>query len=119
MPAPTANMDAAHSPMGEEWDRDAVLLGRDDVSDFNEENILPQSSEIQSKIRKWLRPTEYDREGGEYKKHSASHLAGTGNWLFSTEAYCTWHASKDHGLLWIRGEISSTVRFQDSADTDL
>ncbi|KAK1751383.1 ankyrin repeat-containing protein [Echria macrotheca] len=87
----------------EPWDRDAVLLGRDDVSDFNEENILPQPPEVLAKIRQWLQPTDYDSEGGEYKKHSASHLAGTGGWLFSSDAYQTWHSSEDDGLLWIRG----------------
>lgn len=105
-PFPINQMDATRSAGSEEWDRDAVLLGRDDVSDFNEENILPQPPEILSKIRDWLRPTDYDSEGGEYRKHSASHLVGTGNWLFSSDAYQRWHSSRDQGLLWIRGEIS-------------
>ncbi|KAK4186673.1 ankyrin [Podospora australis] len=86
-----------------EWDNDAVILGRDDVSDFNEDNILPQSPETLAKIRSWLRPTEYDHAGGEYKKHLASHLAGTGDWLFASDAYQKWHTGTDQGLLWIRG----------------
>ncbi|KAK5653030.1 hypothetical protein OQA88_9316 [Cercophora sp. LCS_1] len=85
------------------WDRDAVILGRDDVSDFNGENILPLPEEELAKIRAWLKPTNYDHEGGEFKRHQASHLAGTGGWLFASDAYRQWHSSKDKGLLWIRG----------------
>jgi len=76
-----------------------------DASDFNEENILPQPPDVLAKIRTWLQPTEYSNEGGEFKKHLASHLPGTGDWLFSSDAYRQWHrgSSPDRGLLWIRG----------------
>jgi len=93
----------------EEEDDDVVVLGRDDVSDFNEENVLPQTPEVLNKIRSWLHPTDYDSEGGEYKKHAASHLVGTGTWLFSSEMYREWHASQDRGMLWIRGMRKITV----------
>jgi len=86
-----------------EWDREVVILGRDDVSDFNEDYILPLPDIELAKVRTWLQPTKYDHEGGEFKKHLASHLNGTGDWLFATDAYRKWHSSQDQGLLWIRG----------------
>ena len=82
---------------------DFVLLDRDDVSDYNEANILPEPPESQENITAWLRPTAYDAEGSEYRKHLASHLAGTGRWLTATEVYKQWHDSPEHGLLWIKG----------------
>ena len=85
------------------WEDDAVLLDRDDVSDFNEENILPVSPETQANIRKWLQPTGYNDEGGEFKKHLSSHLDNTGNWLLDAPAYREWHSAKDIGILWIKG----------------
>ncbi|KAF6803583.1 ankyrin repeat-containing protein, partial [Colletotrichum musicola] len=86
-----------------EGDDAPVMITRDDVSDFNEDNILPQPEETITKLRKWLRPTDYDDVGGEYRKHLASHLAGTGGWLLSTKAYREWHDGQNDGLLWIRG----------------
>ncbi|KAH8895430.1 ankyrin [Thozetella sp. PMI_491] len=85
------------------WEDDAVVVGRDDVSDFNPENILPQPPEILAKIRSWLQPTDYDAEGSEFRKHSDSYLPGTGEWILSSDTYRKWHASSDDGLLWIRG----------------
>ncbi|KAK4148954.1 ankyrin repeat-containing domain protein [Chaetomidium leptoderma] len=82
---------------------DLVVVGRDDVSNFNEENILPQPPEVLAEIRAWLRPTAYDEEGREYRKHLSSRVEGTGGWLFSTNAYREWHSSPGEGLLWIRG----------------
>ncbi|KAI1172127.1 ankyrin [Nemania sp. FL0916] len=85
------------------WDDDAVILAHDDVSDFNEENILPQLPETLQEIRDWLHPTDYDGEGSEYQKHRDSHLAGTGGWLPESSVYLEWQASEKHGMLWIRG----------------
>ncbi|KAK0631066.1 hypothetical protein B0T17DRAFT_616636 [Bombardia bombarda] len=56
-------------------DDDAVVIGRDDVCDYNEDNILPQSEQTLKQIRAWLNPTEYDHDGSEYQKHLSSHLA--------------------------------------------
>ncbi|KAF5024319.1 hypothetical protein F66182_3596 [Fusarium sp. NRRL 66182] len=53
---------------------DTVLIGRDDVSNYNPDNILPQSSDTIAGIRAWLRPTEYDIDSGEYRKHLALFL---------------------------------------------
>lgn len=85
------------------WEDDAILLDRDDVSDFNEENILPVSPEERAKIRKWLQPTAYNDEGGEFKKHLSSHLRNTGQWLLDSPTYKQWHSSKDDGILWVKG----------------
>ncbi|KAK6507157.1 hypothetical protein TWF481_005605 [Arthrobotrys musiformis] len=82
---------------------DIVVLSRDDVSDYNEHNILPEPADAQKRIREWLEPTGYDDTGSEYKKHLATHLAGTVNWLLSSKAYLKWHSSQEDGLLWIRG----------------
>ena len=82
---------------------DFVLLHRDDVIGFNEDNILPESPISLAKITAWLSPTAYDSDGGEFRKHLASHAYGTGDWLTSTPTYQEWHESMDHGLLWIKG----------------
>ncbi|KAI8692655.1 hypothetical protein NCS56_00022500 [Fusarium sp. Ph1] len=84
-------------------DNDVVVVGRDDVSNYNPDNILPESEDTIAKIRQWLRPTEYNLDGSEYRKHLASHLANTGEWLPRLDRYKTWHNSPDNGLLWIRG----------------
>ncbi|KAJ5432500.1 uncharacterized protein N7458_011656 [Penicillium daleae] len=83
-------------------DSDTVVLDAGDVQDFNSDNILPLPANELAKITKWLQPTPYDFERGEYSRHSASHLLGTGTWLTSTQVYQQWH-SGDNGLLWIKG----------------
>lgn len=85
------------------WEDDIVILDHDSVIDYNEQYILPQSSETLRTIRNWLQPTNYDGDGSEHMKHLSSHLAGTGGWLLTSKAYQQWHASNDHGMLWIRG----------------
>lgn len=82
---------------------DAVFIGRDDISDYNPEQLLPEPPEIVEKIRFWLQPTAYDIAGGEYRRHLSSHVAGTGCWLTSSDQYKEWLQSDDHGLLWIKG----------------
>lgn len=82
---------------------DAVVLGRDDVSDFNPDNILPLPENKLAKIRAWLQPTEYEGDESEFKKHLTAHLDGTGDWLLSSREYATWHSGRENGLLWIRG----------------
>ncbi|KAM0472609.1 hypothetical protein ACHAPX_008766 [Trichoderma viride] len=82
---------------------DIVILSRDDVSDFNEENILPQPPQTLSKIKQWLCPTDYAAVNGELYRHLSSHVAGTGDWLYSTDAYKQWHDSEAEGILWLKG----------------
>ena len=82
---------------------DFILLGRDDVSDFNEANVLPESAESIAQIQEWLEPTAYHAEGSEYRKHLSSHVVGTGDWLKSTDAYRQWHDGSNTGPLWIKG----------------
>ncbi|CAH0026195.1 unnamed protein product [Clonostachys rhizophaga] len=84
-------------------DVDAVVIDRDDVSNYNPEQILPQPEEIIQKIRAWLQPTSYDIAGGEYRKHLASHVSGTGSWLTESDTYKQWLEDDQHGLLWIKG----------------
>jgi hypothetical protein len=88
-----------------QWEDDAVILDPDSYSDYNEDNILPQSAEDISKIRKWLQPTVYEGNDSEYSRHLTSHLEGTGQWLPESDAYKKWHTSDELGLLWIRGSL--------------
>lgn len=99
-------MSALETPSGgpPSWeDDDVVLIGPDDVSDFNEGNILPQKPHILEDIRSWLQPTPYDAGNGEYHKHLASHLPGTGEWLLSSPTFRKWHENDKQGALWIKG----------------
>lgn len=82
---------------------DAVVIGHDDVSDFNPENIIPESPQVIQKIRDWLDATSYNLPGGEYRKHLASHVTGTGTWLTSSAKYQEWLNGSEHGLLWLTG----------------
>ncbi|EGR51086.1 uncharacterized protein TRIREDRAFT_104180 [Trichoderma reesei QM6a] len=82
---------------------DAVFIGRDDISDYNPEQLLPEPPEVIENIRQWLQPTAYDVAGGEFRRHLSSHVAGTGRWLTSSDAYQKWLDSEEHGLLWIKG----------------
>lgn len=84
------------------WE-DAVIVGRDDVLECNEGNIIPQEQGIISKLRGWLRPTNFDGEGSEYRKHLSSRIPGTGDWFLTSDTYQEWHDGAEHGLLWVRG----------------
>ncbi|KAK4205580.1 ankyrin repeat-containing domain protein [Triangularia verruculosa] len=84
-------------------DEDVDIIDVDDVSTYNPANILPETPHVIAQIRKWLQPTAYSIEGGEYRRHLASHAPGTGHWLPSTAQYVKWHDSPEHGLLWIKG----------------
>ncbi|KAK4032081.1 putative ankyrin repeat protein [Parachaetomium inaequale] len=79
------------------------MIDKDDVSNYNPDNVLPEHPAVVEQIRKWLQPTAYLHKGGEYRRHLASHAEGTGHWLTATETYRKWHDGSDHGLLWIRG----------------
>ncbi|KAK6499356.1 hypothetical protein TWF506_003984 [Arthrobotrys conoides] len=78
-------------------------MGSDTASDVGDSKEYEKPKDDLEQIREWLDPTAYDDPGSDYKRHSASHLAGTGEWLFSSEIYQNWHSSGDDGLLWIRG----------------
>ncbi|OQE15475.1 hypothetical protein PENSTE_c028G00702 [Penicillium steckii] len=84
-------------------ENDLILVGPQDVGDFNSANILPLPIAELQEIRAWLKPTPYDLERSEYSRHLASHLPGTGKWLTSTSTFKQWRESDDHGLLWIKG----------------
>ena len=83
------------------------MIDSDDVSNYNPGHVLPESPETIQTIRKWLQPTEYDGPGGEFRRHLASHVAGTGEWLASSSTYEQWLQSADNGLLWIKGSPGS------------
>jgi hypothetical protein len=93
-----------------QWE-DAVLVRHDDVLDFNDENILPQTSTTITKIRAWLQPTDFDGEGSEYQKHLSLHLSGTVDWVLASDAYREWHTTSEHGMLWVRGRVRNDAAF--------
>jgi ankyrin repeat protein len=82
---------------------DLVIVDKDDIADYNEGNILPASLEEQAAILKWLQPTSYDADNGEYKKHLYSHMASTGEWVWRDDRFRSWLDSDENGLLWFRG----------------
>jgi hypothetical protein len=82
---------------------DGVLIDRDDISNYNPEQILPENPSVIRAIRSWLDPTDYSLDSGEYHKHLASHMPGTGSWLTSSDNYHEWLDRKEHGLLWVKG----------------
>ncbi|KAM0559898.1 hypothetical protein ACHAPJ_003848 [Fusarium lateritium] len=84
-------------------DGDLVMVDRDDASNYNPGQILPLPPKKIEKLRSWLQSTAYDDVGGEYRKHTTSHLAGTGAWLTSSATYQQWLQSDKHGLLWVKG----------------
>ncbi|KAM0559325.1 hypothetical protein ACHAPJ_004347 [Fusarium lateritium] len=96
---PSSRSPRSGSPTGS----DGVIIRKDDISDYNPDNILPESSDTIDRIREWLRPTEYDLDSGEYRKQLAFHLEGTGGWLHHADNYRNWYESPEHGLLWIKG----------------
>ncbi|KAF1945254.1 hypothetical protein EJ02DRAFT_509704 [Clathrospora elynae] len=81
----------------------AVMIDRDDISNYNTEHIFPESPENITKIRKWLQATNYAHEGGEFRKHLASHMSGTSTWLKSNDTFREWLDSHENGMLWIKG----------------
>ncbi|KAF2002210.1 ankyrin [Amniculicola lignicola CBS 123094] len=93
-------MSSANSDLS---DVDAVVINRDDISNYNPDQILPQSPEAIKKIRSWLEPTAYALGSSEYHKHLASHVDGTGAWLTSSDTYQEWLNDGKHGMLWIKG----------------
>ncbi|KAI8269515.1 hypothetical protein K4K58_001183 [Colletotrichum sp. SAR11_239] len=92
-------MSASHS----DSDSDAVVIGRDDISDYNPDQILPEPPEVIENLRAWLQPTKYDLESGEYRKHLSSYAPGTGEWITSNSTYDHWLKGEEQGLLWIKG----------------
>ncbi|KAL2200120.1 hypothetical protein P885DRAFT_73956 [Corynascus similis CBS 632.67] len=64
-----------------------AIIGPDDVKNYNPDNILPETPEVIDRIRKWLEPTPYDHDGGEYRRHLTSHVDGTGQWFIATDTY--------------------------------
>ncbi|KAL2672549.1 hypothetical protein Neosp_013261 [[Neocosmospora] mangrovei] len=98
-----SSMASYDDPVAVDSDIDVEMIDRDDISNYNPEQILPESPENIQKIRSWLDPTSYDNVGGEFRKHQAAHVAGTGVWLTSSSAYQEWLQGEEHGLLWVKG----------------
>jgi len=86
---------------------DTVVIGYGDIKDYNPRQVLPETPDMIRTLQNWLQPTAYDRDTGEYRKHLASHLDGTGSWLTSTKAYQSWLYGDSHGMLWLKGAPGS------------
>ncbi|KAJ4322527.1 hypothetical protein N0V84_004773 [Fusarium piperis] len=82
---------------------DVVVVDRLAIADYNESNILPQDEANLTRLRVWIKPTEYAGDGSEFQKHASSHLKGTSQWLLSSPVFKQWHDGRDDGILWIRG----------------
>ena len=82
-------------------EHDFVVLDDTDVVGTDATGILPQSPEQIQEIREWLRPTDYSASSSEYKRHLATYVPGTGNWMQEPQ-YQQWMDSKDYGTLWIK-----------------
>lgn len=79
-----------------------MLIDGKDTVDYDAEDLSPQPFEVRERIRQWLKPTDYDSESSEYKKHITSHTAGTSNWMLDDNQYQTWLRSQTQGALWIK-----------------
>lgn len=86
------------------WDDDnAVVLGPEDVQNYNEAQVLPLPPYELARVRAWLKPTAYDADNGEYRKHLTSHLTGTGDWLCDAAPFKAWRDGDEQGMLWVKG----------------
>ncbi|KAI8304439.1 hypothetical protein K4K61_006202 [Colletotrichum sp. SAR11_59] len=94
-------MSSSHS------DIDAVVINRDDISNYNPDKIMPEPPEVIENLRAWLQPTKYDLESGEYRKYPSSHFPGTGEWITSSSTYNNWLKGQEQGFLWIKGILGS------------
>ena len=79
-----------------------VVLDRTDVEDFNEDSLLPLSTEALRTVRAWLEPTDYLADSSEYCKHLNSHLPGTCDWIQESPNYREWYDGSEKGCLWIK-----------------
>ncbi|GJC95853.1 ankyrin repeat-containing protein [Colletotrichum higginsianum] len=101
--APTYAPSPAETNAQDGSDTDIVVIDRDDVSNYNPDQILPEPPETIEQLRAWLQPTAYDLGSGEYRKHLGSLAPGTGDWLATSRAFADWSRGNEHGLLWIKG----------------
>lgn len=82
-------------------EHDFVVFNDEDVAGTDSTGTMPFSVEQIQKIRGWLHPTDYSTDSGEYKRHLASYVPGTGKWMQEPQ-YQQWRDAKDHGTLWIK-----------------
>lgn len=92
------------------WDDDnAVVLGPEDIQNYNEAHVLPLAPDDLVRVGGWLKPTAYDADNSEYYKHLTAHLPGTCDWLCDSAPYKAWHGDdgdgdgNKHGMLWLKG----------------
>ena len=71
-----------------------------ELIDREEANLGPEDL---AKIHKWLQPTDYMAESGEFHRHLLSQAPGTGLWICDTLKFQQWQDSGEHSSLWIKG----------------
>ena len=69
--------------------------------DVNSNGLLPLPGWKISRIRKWLKPTDYLSESHYYKRRLLSHLAKNRDCIQTTDEYQKWYHSQEIGSLWI------------------
>lgn len=74
-----------------------------DDYDFIDHDDTSLGPEVVDKIQRWLQPTDYLAESGEFRHHLSSQAPGTGLWIYETDEYRKWHDSLNHSSLWIKG----------------
>ncbi|KAF4626209.1 hypothetical protein G7Y89_g11952 [Cudoniella acicularis] len=92
-----------------EQDLDFVVLGDQDIVNFNAAGLLPQSTKCLQLIQQWLKPTACDAESSEYRKHLASCTPSTGKWVLKEDDYQKWFHGSDHGALLVKGVAASVI----------
>ncbi|KAJ4296658.1 hypothetical protein N0V90_006706 [Kalmusia sp. IMI 367209] len=70
--------------------------------------VEPKDLRTIPEIQAWLEPTDYLSPGNEYMKHIHSYIAGTGEWLRSSDAFQNWRSTAhkvttSSNCLWIKG----------------
>ena len=83
-----------------------VVVVDDNVFGFNTADFLLQLPDKLRELQQWLKPTDYNSESSEYKKHLTSYVAGTGMCIQKEEnirsGYSRWsraHYASKHLLV--------------------
>jgi hypothetical protein len=61
------------------------------------------SPEELANVQSWLKPTDYNSQSSEFRRHLSSQSPATGLWICNTSQYQQWQTSQVHGSLWIKG----------------
>ena len=86
-----------------EEDLEYVVVDPFDLRQSSEDpTVTSQPPHVRAKIQKWLCPSEYTAESGDYNKHLRSYCPNTGEWLRKSDQYFRWHDVGETAL-WVNG----------------